>query len=184
LAGFEAHPEPVGQSIDEVEIGRDLYGLEDAAIVQSRIPERCEVPTPDPTRLERQLLGEREDGTEPLRQLGAAPIPGEVEDESCISSDLTERRPVMCDSVTAPVRRGHDDRDRFTLRPGQSAPTEHQCSIDLIVLSQRIRVKGLTQQDVSHRARSSGDARQHLFQVAGRLSGIDRPNPGRRRRTV
>jgi len=65
VAGFEAHPEPVGQSIDEVEIGRDFHGLEDAAIVQARVPERREVPTPDPTRLERQLLGEREDGTEP-----------------------------------------------------------------------------------------------------------------------
>lgn len=95
MACLEAYPEPVSQSIDEVEIGRDLDGLQDAAIVQPRVAKGREVPAPDLPGLERQLLGECEDRAQTRLQVGLPPVFGESPYEVLIPGDRTERRPVM-----------------------------------------------------------------------------------------
>lgn len=112
---LERDPQPVRQAVDEVEVGRHLDDLEDAPVVQTGLPQGDVVLPPDPVRLDRELLGESQDGVEALIQIGLSPVPGERTDEFLVLRDQTERRPVMLDSVPAPVDRGDHDGDGLAL---------------------------------------------------------------------
>lgn len=113
---LERDAQPVCQTIHEVEVGRHFDDLEQSPVVEARLAKPLEVVAPHPARLEGELFGEGKDSAEALIHSGGPPLPAERPDEIFIPRDQTERRPVMLDSVVAPVRGGDHHRDRLAFR--------------------------------------------------------------------
>jgi hypothetical protein len=70
----------------------------------------------DLPRGQRQCLGEGQDRPKTWVELSPSPVEREAVDQAVVMRECTERRPVMRDSVAAPVRAGDRDRDGLPLR--------------------------------------------------------------------
>lgn len=112
---LERHAQTVSQTVHEIEVRRHLDHFEDAAVVQAGVPERPEVRLPYLARLQGELLRIGEDRVQARVELCLPPPLGDRADELLIPRDRTERRPVMCDSVAAPVDPGDHHGDGLAL---------------------------------------------------------------------
>lgn len=115
---FEGDAQAIRETVHEVEIRRHLDDLEDAPVVEAGVAQRLVVLPPHLVRLESELFGEGEDGAQTLIEVGRSPTLAERPDQIVVLRNQTERRPVMFDSVAAPVQRGYDHGNRLPVGPG------------------------------------------------------------------
>lgn len=97
---------------------------------------------------QRELLGKGQDRPQSIHEIGFPPVGGEGPNEGVVLSDRTERRPVMLDSVMAPVDGGDHHTDGLPLRPGEGAPSEHERSVEGVVVPESLGVQRRAPEDV------------------------------------
>jgi len=121
----------IGDSIDVVEVGNDLNGVQDVAVREAIIPQGFYIPTADGSGSARHLRGEPAQRLLPGGKFGAAVIMLDVLGQFLVPCFLTEILPVRFDSIKAVVGPGDNRGQHFAFGARKAGATVHRGEIQL-----------------------------------------------------
>ena len=152
-ASLQLHPQPVRDSIDEREVGRDRANVVDGAVVEVVGTELIDVFLRHCARGQRELQRVVEHRAIDRIELRPPVVLAERRDQRidvtvCLLEKSTESRPVMVQSVMALVGGRHDDGDHLALDSRQRPATVHELAIEIVVPPDRRRVDTVDPYDV------------------------------------
>lgn len=113
IFSLELQPQPLRDSVDEVEIRRNRVEIVNAGIRQPHRAQRLDIVGGNGIRGNRQLQCVIHEGTRPRAEWSGTWIGGQGVDQRVLANDPPERRSVVRDSIEAVVRAGHRYCDRL-----------------------------------------------------------------------
>jgi len=126
---FKLDAQAVGDSIDEGEIGCDHTNVEYCRIGITCAAQGIHVGLRDPTRCARQLRAVVQHCPVRRGEVDTTVVRLQAGHEVGVFCELTERRPVMFQSVMALIDLRNDDGNHLPLGPGEFGAFEHQCLV-------------------------------------------------------
>lgn len=145
---LEGHAEAVGEAVHVSEIPGNLVDVEDGAVAKAGCAQCEHIEFGHVPRRQRQLFGVAQHGVLSSRNVGPAPVMGELAHQRRILGETTETPSMMGHSVDAMIGARHHHRNHLALGSAELGFATHHGDIQQRMGLERIHVETVNLHDV------------------------------------